>query len=663
MNTKFQLTLLFIILFSIYSNHGFSQFRQTNPRQSRSNPQDKLERSPDSARVYYFIASIDSLSLGKFHHIDTTLTYFHQYDASQQNYMYYAGRGNIGLHSKGLIYHPNFTEGFNYAKSYLDLYTYKNEEIKYYKTVKPYTETFYVTGAGKEQTLEVVHSQNVGERLNIGIKFRFLNSNGIYQNQESDIKNLCVTFRYTTDNNRYGFIVNYRRNKFVTEENGGIKDEANFINNQYSNRKQMPVNLTNAKNTSITSGIFFNHYFNIGRAPIIKNDSITTIVHDSTINSNDTTVIEVKRKGFKFGRITHSLLLERSKIYYSDNSAVNSFYSSFDIPLSNSAIFDSTFVYNLENQFRWSNLDISDTPKKKSIYFYLGLKHKFVNVNDISQQTTINQLIPNAGFSLLIFKGSKFKANGYFVIGDHNGGDLSLDASLDQHLIIKNKDWGQLRLKAKYSMKSPDWFLTYYNGNILRWNNPDFNKESILQFQLNYTNKNIFFSTTFNNIKNHLYFDNTAHPKQHEPSIFLISANLRYNKNYKKWNVDLDLHYQKGVQNVINIPEFIGNITVTYTKQIRHIAKLQPGFEILYNSSYFADAYMPAIRSFYVQSNRLLGNHFYADVFLNVIIKRTTFFLKYQHINSKMKFDYIMTPGYPMQDISLKFGLSWKFYD
>jgi hypothetical protein len=637
---------------------------------SRSGSQGKLERSPDSARVYYFTASIDSLSLGKFHHIDTTLTYFHQYDASQQNYMYYAGRGNIGLHSKSLIYRPNFTEGFNYAKSYLDLYTYKNEDTKYYKTVKPYTEAFYITGAGREQTLEVVHAQDIQERLNIGIKFRFLNSNGAYQNQESDNKNLCITFRYTTANNRYGFIANYRRNKFVTEENGGISDESNFINNQYTNRAQMPVNLTSAKNTSITSGIFFNHYFNIGRAPTIKTNPTpiiigdsTTIVRDSTIMNNDTAVIEVERKGFKFGRITHSLLLERSKFYYADNSATNSFYSPFDAPLNNSKIFDSTFVYNLENQFRWSNLDVSDRPEEKPIYFYLGLKHKFVNVNDTSQQTTINQLIPNAGFSLLVFKGSRFKANGYFVIGDHNGGDLSLDASLDQRLIIKGKNWGHLRLKARYSMQSPDWFFTYYKGQILRWNNPDFNKESILRFELNYTYKNIYFSTAFNNIANHLYLDNTAHPKQHEPSVFVISANLRYNKSYKKWDVDLDLHYQKGVQDVINIPEFIGNITITYTKQIQRIAKLQPGFEVLYNSTYFADAYMPAVRSFYVQSNKLLGNHFYADIFLNIIIKRTTFFLKYQHINSRMKFDYIMTPGYPMQDMALKFGLSWKFYD
>ncbi len=669
-NTKILFFAFLIILFSLPFIKTIAQIGDFGTQDPMHAGQDrnKLAPSPDTARVYYFFGSIDSLSLAKLYHVDTSLNYFQQYDASKKNYKYYVGRGNIGLHSKNLIFEPILTEGFNYVHSFLDLYTYKNEEVMYYKSRKPYTELFYATGASKEQTVEVLHSQEIKPRLTVGIKFRFLNSKGAYTNQQSDNKNLYMTMRWATKDKRYGIIANYRRNKFVSEENGGIQNEEHFTTNAYPIRDQMPVNLSNAKNTSVTSGVFFNHYFNIGK-PVKKTIDINNIVIDTArldsipIAVDTSNVMIEKRKGFKFGRLTHSLLLERSKIYYEDANASNSFYTPFDTPLTTSGFFDSTYVYNLENEFKWTNLDVSNKPEDKKIYFYLGLKHKLAKVNDTIQKSSFNQIIPKAGFSLLLFKKSRFNADGYFVIGDYNKGDVGLFTELIQPLNFKNRNWGNIRFIANYVQRSPDWFYTYYRGNVLQWDNQEFAKEKIIQLGINYSYKNLIINTRFNHIKNFVYFDQTAHPEQHQNSVSIINANVRYAYQLRKWKAEIDLTYQKGVNGVINLPELTANFILTYTKQIQNIAKLQPGIEVFYNTPYFADSYMPAIRSFYIQNTKKLGNHFYGDVFLNVIIKRTIFFIKYSHINSRMKFDYFMTPGYPMQDIALKFGLNWKFYD
>ena len=46
------------------------------------------------------------------------------------------------------------------------------------------------------------------------------------------------------------------------------------------------------------------------------------------------------------------------------------------------------------------------------------------------------------------------------------------------------------------------------------------------------------------------------------------------------------------------------------------------GFDLFYNSKYYSDAYMPPLTTFYRQSEKQLGNHFYFDAFLNVQLKR-----------------------------------------
>jgi outer membrane cobalamin receptor len=140
---------------------------------------------------------------------------------------------------------------------------------------------------------------------------------------------------------------------------------------------------------------------------------------------------------------------------------------------------------------------------------------------------------------------------------------------------------------------------------------------------------------------------------------------LNYLVSYRKWDIDSKLIYQKANQSILRIPSFTANASLSFTQKfLQNVALLQPGIEVYYNTNYMADAYMPMTRSFYLQNETTVGNYAYVDLFLNVRIKRTLFFLKFQHINAGLNgYTYMMVPGYPMPDRGLKFGLSWKFYD
>jgi hypothetical protein len=95
-----------------------------------------------------------------------------------------------------------------------------------------------------------------------------------------------------------------------------------------------------------------------------------------------------------------------------------------------------------------------------------------------------------------------------------------------------------------------------------------------------------------------------------------------------------------------------------------HAAVLHPGFSIYYFTEYYADAYMPALRSFYLQHDKKVGNYPYLDVYLGLKVKRANIYLQYTNILGLTgDYRYFTTPHYPMRDARLNFGVNWRFYE
>jgi hypothetical protein len=109
---------------------------------------------------------------------------------------------------------------------------------------------------------------------------------------------------------------------------------------------------------------------------------------------------------------------------------------------------------------------------------------------------------------------------------------------------------------------------------------------------------------------------------------------------------------------------FYGNTSYYENAFFKGVLKFQLGFDFYINSAYYADAWMPATGLFYRQNISKVGEYPFLDGFLNWKIKRTRFFIKYTNALAGIAgYNYFTTYGYPMNPGSLKFGLSWTFYD
>ena len=153
-------------------------------------------------------------------------------------------------------------------------------------------------------------------------------------------------------------------------------------------------------------------------------------------------------------------------------------------------------------------------------------------------------------------------------------------------------------------------------------------------------------------------------PKQ-DTSV-LKATNITIGKSFQfgKWVFNNRVVYQK-TEAIIHTPQLISYQSLYYeTAILKTTLYMQLGIDLRYNSSYYADAYMPAIGQFFLQNTIKTGNYPAADVFVNLKIKSARIFFKFENINrSLLANDYYLVPHYPIPGMSFKFGVSWRFFD
>ncbi len=602
--------------------------------------QDTTISTLDSSKVYFFHNDFEFGGPEFLKGIDTLITGIQKYDQITKPGNYYSSLGNNGHANISMVYKPTFKSGVDFGNtSALEKYMFNNDSLNYYWVGKPFTQLNYVMGSKKEQNLFVDHSQNVSSWFNVGLTLRYTNSPGYYPNQETDDKNFAFKTRFQTKNYRYVVLANYLHNKIRLEENGGIKYDSIFEQNIESNRQNFTVNLTTAKNTLKENTYYVKQFFFISKR------------HRFRLSTNDS--LTPQRKIIP-GNISLSTLYSRNIQVYQQDSSDNSFYRNYYDSVN--PTYDSTFVSKVENQLSWTN---SDNAKRQLLTFNFALKHLYSELTVDTTKTFFNQLIPSAEVKFTVSDILKLYFSGDIVTGNAYAGDFHLKGALLLHT-----KFGDLSYSLTSALQEPDRFYGYYSSNHFRWSN-NLNKQGFFLNTIEYKIKNLHAGVNFFNIGNFVYFDSLAMPAQLGSNLNVFSAFLRKLINVGNWSFDLRGVYQTTSDDALRVPELAADISIYFTKDLfKKATILQTGVDVFYNTSYFSYAYMPAIKSFYVQNSVKTGDYFYTNVFLNLQIKRSRIFVKYINLAYLLKdFSYYTVPSYPMQDGGFRFGVSWMFYD
>ena len=592
----------------------------------------------------------------QFNNGDTT---FSVIDTLLNKYQVYTNRNNLG--NNGLASVKQTMEllpeiGFNYLIGNFNLYKYNNDDVNYYNTRTPYTEFFYLIGAKKEQEFRLIHTQNVNKNLNFAANFKRVRSEGLYQRQNTNHNCVNISSNYKSPDGRYSLLSDVIYNNLKNSENGGIATDSSFEESSKLDKKLIPVNLLTAQRRERERSFYLKQFINLGYKKTEQiNDSVS--IHKLIPTSN----------------FSHSFFIQdNARVYFDNQSKSSGFYSDFFND--STKTLDSSYFWKIENKISWQTTQAKADDKSRRVGAELAFKHQYVELRQYVYSNTEKQSKYDSSFRNIIAQGRLFNydngqkffydINAKYVAGGFNKGNYDFGILLKQ---LFKSDRNYLQFKGIVKYQAPEFFYQQYASNHFNWSN-HFNNTTMQWLDIRFISKQLFFEAGCSAVqyRSFVYFDNTANPKQLGSDLKIVSAFLKKDIHIKKFTLSNNIIYQKSADStVVKIPEFVSYESFFFSLDLfKKALQTQIGFDLFYNTSYFANAYMPATGMFYLQNKKQIGGYPYLDFFLSMKIKTARIFLKYEHINSGLIGNtYYSSFHYPMPDRLFKFGISWKFFD
>ena len=608
----------------------------------------------DSTNVKYFTKNLNNLTLGSIYTWDTTTLLTSFYDKLEDPYKIYQTLSNSGLAHKDINFTFPCKLGFNTEHPSFSSYLHTLDNIKFPITLQPFTNITYMMGDKKEQHLDVLFCREFLPRFFITLNYDIDFSPGLYKRSKSQNSFFNGNFRYNTKNERYGISGYYFHDKINIQENGGIVDDNTFIKDLESDKSIISVNITNATNLIKSSGFALDQYFNI-LSPNIK-------------DTRDTTY---KKNKIGIGRINHHFSYQNNKYVYDDSNPLSYFYQNFDPVIDSTRTFDSIHFYNIKNVIYWNTLGYKKYNDDIPFYLTLGLEHNYTHhagyYDYITQERfnkqNLSNLRVNAGIIINILKSTRITANTQIITTGYQAGDFFIEGQWKQFLGTSRKNFGVLKFDVNFNRQSADWFEEYYYSNNFRWDN-DFKPSTSLLLHGSYELPFLEIGIKHTNINNYIYFGTDARPQQHSENIGVSSLYTTFCVNLNRLEFIGFASLQTTNTDVIHIPTFQGKIKLAYNiTLVKNISSMQPSIAVNYFTKYYADAYMPALRTFYLQNDVEVGNFPYIDLCVTFKIKRANIFVQYTNMYSLTKYNaYFTTPHYPMRDSRFCLGVNWRLY-
>jgi hypothetical protein len=568
------------------------------------------------------------------------------------NYYQTGVLGNMGLPSYSLIadkQERGSSTFFNWNKlnNRTDLIT-ENDPV-YFHTEKVYTKITAVMGQKQEQFFKLVHSQQIKKKVNVSLLFNRYSCTGFYLQQQSLTTNLLGSSNYKTDDGRWGYGFYYIFNKVKYQLNGGVQGSDSLSQYSLYPKDSYPFNpiftSTTARQNIKTSNISFNTFYRLNREDSAKTSHY--LVYETNYQSNYILFVDGVSDTALY---TSHYYSEKNGHPIASNS--NNFYSYQGMGSHDSTgtrIFSNSLLYKLSTA-------------SNNFIFYGGYKMEAIKYHqNFIDTTSINHII-KSGF-ILKEKKHQFNATAEYVLSGINKNNYELDAiyqfNINHNFYINAAAQDQSRL--------PDFNLLLYSGNRFAWTN-NFSAVQTQNATVSITHKKYkFYAGVFTQQQqNQIYFNTDALPQQYNGSTNITRFFAGKDLKLAHIHFNNKINYQTTPNaNIIRLPNWVTNHQLYYEGRLfKNNLWLQVGFQARYISAYMANAYMPATNQFYLQNEKSCGNYMFIDFFVSAEIKPVKFFVMAQHINQGlMGTNYVLTPGYPMPDRSIKAGLVWMLFD
>lgn len=609
--------------------------------------------------------------------LDTNLINFHEYDAFLRNNLSGASLGHVGLAGRSNEFFKS-TDTYKYIflnpyKNYL----FSNENSFFYSTNLPFTYIKHSASTKQvnEQNLDLLHTQNFSPKTNVGFRYRVINAQGVMTNHKGNINS--AAFWASHFGMRYNLQTNFVLNKIQNGENGGIKEEYFEPNLELD-----PVNLNSAQTKVFNYEFMVHQKYKLGVTKVkerkiqIPLDSLNAEIEEQQDSIVFDTIF------IPFISLNHTMKLKKGNRIYADlDNAQDSFYPSF---IDSVNTYDSTAYREFENTFQ---IQFNENQQAKFKFRARAFLRNLMSGNTFSTPYYIGDTLPaldlntdkvsntSIGGAVFDYSSAKWDWNfeGEFFIQGRRAADIELLGDMERIFITK-KDTFIVSLHANFRNETPSYWYEYFGSNHYAWQNT-FKKENKIfaSFKFEYPRFKLKTKLDVASLDNFIYFNENAQPAQFDKNIQVVAASVSKNLKFGSFYWNNEFVFQVFSQrDIIQMPEIIYKTQLyadffLFNKALR----LQPGLEMSFTNEYNTPGYCPALGQFYQNTNQgstLIpvngGNYPLVKAFANFKVKKVLFFISYNNLVSVLNSKHQYTTHlYPVEKLTLHWGVSWRFYD
>lgn len=589
-------------------------------------------------------------------YIDTSLTIQREYS---HNYLRRDTFGLLPFANDGQTYNTlSYSETYNPLPEFGFKAKHFNfieaNQIRYASVATPISELYFKSTQQRGQSVDSYITINTAPNLNFSLAYRGLRSVGKYINQLTSAGNFRFTVSYNTQNKKYFLNAHFTQQDILNEENGGITTIEDFEseNLDYKNRQRLEVYLTDAKSFLKGKRLFIDHSYMFNRK---KGANNLYLNHQ----------FNYENKFFEYNQATVPSASNGSEVYrfgdsfktsgINDQTRYNKMYNKMGLAYENTTIGKfQFFVDDFRSNYYYNQILVFDN---RTVPSALSL-----NINSVGGQ----------------YQYRKGKWNGDFLY-TRSITNQSL-SNLDAKMQFDLNDENQFIFQYQNINKLPNNNYNLHQSSYVAYNwSNDFKNEKINSLSVSALTSWLTASAQFSILKDHLYFNDVTllsqknvqtqivAPTQYSGTINYLSFKLSKEFKFGKFAFDNTVLYQKVGQDeaVLNVPELVTRNTIYFTDYFfKKALFLQTGVSFNYFTSYYANDYNPVIAEFFVQKEKQIGNYPVLDFFVNAKIQRTRIYFKVEHLNSSLTGNsFYSAPNNPYRDMTIRFGLTWNFFD
>lgn len=353
--------------------------------------------------------------------------------------------------------------------------------------------------------------------------------------------------------------------------------------------------------------------------------------------------------------------------------------------LTGDSIYDQTKHWHMKNTFAIAMLEGFNKWAKAGLKAFASydLRHYELPTMEGGFEK-YNEHVLSVGGQLSKQEGKTLHYNAVAEIGltGVDAGTLAIDGNVDVNIPFLG-DTLQVRGDAFFHRETPSFYYRNYHARHLWWEN-DLDKtiHTRIMGTLSFPKTRTKLRVAVDEIKNYTYFSQSYNitekglrtgvmvtPMQESGGINLLTAQLEQNFRLGILNWENQFTYQhSSKESVLPVPAFNAYTNLYIKFKVVKVLNVDLGADMRYFTSYEAPDYSPYMGQYTVQGNGennvKIGNYPIVNVYANVHIKHTRFFVMMSHINAGQgDKNYFFAPHYPMNERVFRIGVSWNFFN